>query len=78
MIKIKWYDACSKELNKAEMTALKNMDGKELLEINTTYGKSIILPDVVVMITEESTDDNTDVTIIPRVWIISPKRLQTK
>jgi hypothetical protein len=74
---IKWYDACTKEVDgdfKNVMYQLK--DGRELLATNTTYGKLFkVFENVVVIITEESDTDEEEMTFIPRGWIISPKRL---
>lgn len=76
---IKWYDACSKEIDEDEFNAIQKLqtDGKELLVINTTYGKLLKkLKSVVVLINEESTTNETNITVIPRGWIISPKKLK--
>jgi hypothetical protein len=69
---IEWYDACSKEATDEEIEAIKkSLSGKELLVINKTYGKVIAsLKDVVVVMTEDSTSEKKDITIIPKGWII--------
>lgn len=72
-----WYDAVSKDITKEAIEEIrkagKNVSGKDLLSINTTYGEVFELKDVVVIITERSTSDDTGVTIIPKDWIISIK-----
>jgi len=77
-MKIKWYDACSKTIPEDSLKHInEHYDGKELLEINTTYGKLFKkLKHVVILITEESSVKETEVTIIPRGWIISPEELK--
>ena len=78
LIKVEWLDANQSTLQKEFINNLKAKDsGKELLFINTTYGKlGPVLKDVVVIIHEESNNScDVDVTIIPRKWIISPRGL---
>jgi len=79
-MKIVWYDACSKTISDESLKCInEHYDGKELLEINTSYGKIYKkLKNVVILITEESTVKETEVTIIPRNWIISPRSLKAK
>ena len=76
-MKITWYDAISREL---ENDFIKNINrdssGIELLAINKTIGTPILLKDVVIIITEVSSDGKSEVTIIPRNWIISPKKFK--
>jgi len=77
-IEVEWKDACSKEL---ETDALKYYegDGTELLETNKTYGKLFkVLDKVIIIITEESSTSNTEITVIPRCWIVKPKRLKNE
>lgn len=72
--KVIWYDAVQKTLPKEYIkTITKNTSGKDLLAINITYGKIIKLKDVIMVIHEESTEDDIDVTLIPISWIISIK-----
>ena len=73
---IKWYDACSKQASEDELKAIENIvSGKELLVINTTYGKIFKeFEDVVVIMTEDSTSDTKEITIIPKGWIIPEKK----
>ena len=74
-MKVKWYDAVQKDIPEDTLIELikagKNISGKHLLAINTTYGKAYKLKDVVIVIQEESTDDETQVTIIPKDWVIT-------
>ena len=74
---VKWYDAVSKDITKEAVEELKKggnaLSGKDLLSINTTYGEVFKLKDVVIIITEKCTEDDTEVTIIPKDWIISIK-----
>lgn len=72
--KVVWMDAVSKTLSKETINSLDKSDsGKDLLAINTTYGICHELKDVLVITTEESTISDSDVTIIPKDWVISPK-----
>ena len=69
--KVIWHDAIQKEIPKSFIEKADiHIIGKNLLAINTTYGKIVELEDVVIVIHEESTDDDTDVTIIPKSLII--------
>lgn len=72
MGKVTWYDAIQKEVSKELIPTLnKESKGIKMLAINTTYGEVIELSDTVMVIHEESTDDDTDVTIIPKSLVIS-------
>ena len=80
MVKLKtvtWYDACQSKMDKEALAEIIKtssfISGKDLLAINKTYGKVIELKDVVLVIHEESTADSSDVTRIPKPWIISIK-----
>jgi len=78
VVKVEWYDACSKSASQDELTAINFIkDGKELLPINTTYGILYKkLTNVIIIITEESTSDKKDITIIPNVWVKKIKRIK--
>lgn len=78
-IEVVWADANSCTLTKDMLQNLKEKDsGKDLLFVNTTYGKlGKVLKDIVIIIHEESNNcQDLDVTIIPRKWIISPEELK--
>ena len=71
--KVVWYDAISKKMPKDMIEILKKdkkLSGKKLLALNTTYGEVIELKDVYIVITEKSTDDDYEITIIPKDWVI--------
>ena len=73
-MKVVWYDAVQRDIPKEYLKSIpRNISGKNLLAINTTYGKVIQLKDVVIIIQEESTEDDSECTIIPKEWIISIK-----
>ncbi len=74
IIAVKWYDACSITINQIELDSLNNYKAqREYLPIKITYGKvHKIYKDVVVIINEESSFGQYDITLIPRGWIISP------
>lgn len=78
LITIKWLDACQREYEKDYVNGLES--GKELLLTNVTYGKLFKVCKEVVIIEHEHTEENTtiDCTIIPRSWILTPKRLRSK
>ena len=71
IVKVEWYDACSKSLSADVLKSLNLMrNAKHLLEINTTYGLLFKkFKDVTVVFTETSLDSDNEVTIIPNVWI---------
>jgi hypothetical protein len=77
---IEWHDACATKYDDDMMEAVEHIrSGKELLAVNNTYGVVVkILEDIIILATEKSTMDNTEVTIIPRGWIISPKKYGKK
>lgn len=77
---IEWYDACAVQYDADMLEVVKHLHGgKELLAINSSYGiVGKVLGEVIVLITEKSTVDSTEVTIIPRGWIISPKKYGKK
>jgi hypothetical protein len=77
---IEWYDACATKYDSDMSKAVNELQsGKELLAVNKTYGVvKKLLQDVLILITEESTADDTEVTLIPRGWIISPKKYGKK
>jgi len=69
---VTWYDAVRKELSKEYIDSLNRYDiGKELLVTNKTYGIVKILKDVVIIIHENSTDGDVEVSIIPKKQVIS-------
>lgn len=79
VIVVKWLDANSSSIKQETLDGLKEKDsGKDLLFVNTTYGKlGKVLKDIVIIIHEESNNcPDLDVTIIPRKWIISPEELK--
>ena len=82
---IKYYDPIQKDIEKdvlKEITsAEKKISGLHLLAINTTYTppeQVFELGDVIIIVLEESTDNNTDVIIIHKSLIISPKRFRKR
>lgn len=76
---IEWYDACSKKVTGEEYAAIMNQkSGKELMVINKTFGKVVaVFDDVVVVLTEDCTTGEKEITVIPRGWIIKPKKYVT-
>jgi hypothetical protein len=79
VIVVKWLDANFSSIKQETLDGLKEKDsGKDLLFVNTTYGKlGKVLKDIVIIIHEESNNcQDLDVTIIPRKWIISPEELK--
>jgi hypothetical protein len=76
---IEWLDANQQRVNNDYLLGLQSTDsGKDLLVINTTYGKVVkVMKDVVLIVHEETTAESsgTDITIIPRGWIVTPKYL---
>jgi len=79
-IEVSWRDACSTEFDDDSIKHLAEIHrGENLMPINTTYGKLLkVLDTCVIIATEESTAGKTEVTIIPRNWIITPKKLKIK
>lgn len=77
-INVHWLDACQRNYDKGYIKNL--VSGKELLLTNVTYGKLFKVLDDVIVIEHEHTEgeDEIDCTIIPRNWIIKPKRLGVK
>lgn len=76
LLKVEWLDACQKDLDTDYIESLTS--GKELLVVNTTYGKLFKVLEHVIIIEHEHSDnkEHIDCTIIPRCWIIKPKRLK--
>jgi len=73
-MKVNWLDAQQRKIHKDALNVYiknKHLSGKELLATNTTYGKVYKLKDVVIVIHEESTDEDTDFTVIPKGWVLS-------
>lgn len=74
---VTWYDAIKRSVDSILLEEFFKVcsfsSGKDLLAVNTTYGKVKELKDVVIVITEESTDSDTDVVVIPKEWVISIK-----
>lgn len=77
MSKVTWLDAVQKKITSEALTeiikAKEFISGKDMLAINTTYGMVHEFKEVVLIITEESTDGDTEVIIIPKDWVISIK-----
>lgn len=78
--KVVWRDAVARTIDKDALAELikagTTVSGESLLAVNTTFGKIVELGDVVGVITEESTEDSTDTTVIPKCLIIAPKRFK--
>ncbi len=74
---VKWYDAIQRRIDSDVLKELLKVStfisGKDLLAINTTHGKVEELKDVVIIVTEESSDMDTEITVIPKEWVISIK-----
>lgn len=74
---VTWFDACQgkvdSELLKEIIKTAPFIDGEDLLAINTTYGKVVELKKVILIIHEESTSGESDVTRIPKGWVKSIK-----
>lgn len=74
MNEVIWYDAVQKEISRELLETLnEKSSGIKFLAVNKTYGKVIKLKDVICVVHEESTHDDTDVTFIPKTWVISIK-----
>jgi len=74
LIKVKWLDACQRDYDRRLINTLES--GIELLITNITSGKLLkVLNDVVVLEVEHSEGENdSDCIVIPRSWIVSPKK----
>jgi len=72
MEKIIWLDACQRTFDEDALEQIKGLEsGKELLSVNTTYGKILHeYDDVIAIGTEHSELEGWDVTFIPKGWIL--------
>lgn len=73
---ISWYDACSNAYDAEMLEVVKRLEsGMELLPINTTYGKvHCVLKDIIIIITESTPGATSDVVLVPRAWIKTPRK----
>lgn len=63
---VTWLDAVQREVPTEYFEGLtSNSTCKHLLATNKTYGKIKAVKDTVFIIHEDSTDENTDITIVP-------------
>ncbi|MCH7568426.1 MAG: hypothetical protein IIA87_03310 [Nanoarchaeota archaeon] len=68
---VTWCDAVTKKLPSEYFETLEaTKSGANLLCINVTFGEVHELNDVVIIITEKSTVQDYEVTIVPKGWII--------
>ena len=73
IVRVEWMDACQIAVDKSVLDNLEGYNsGKELLTINTTYGKVYKeFEEVLVILHEETTcSDILDITLIPKDWIM--------
>jgi len=73
--KIIWLDACALEVDKSTLNTIHKLkDGREMLVTNITYGKIVKkMQHVIVIMTEDSTGKEKDMTFIPRDSILEIK-----
>jgi len=72
LVEVEWFDAQSATYTQEELS--KSSD-EGLLAINTSYGKLIRnTKKVVVIVYEEGTTDELEVTAIPKSWLLKIKK----
>lgn len=70
IVKVTWYDSCQKELTNEDISALIQSVGKEYLVTNYTYGRLVKKSKhIVAVMTEDSTTNEKNVTVIPTGWV---------
>ena len=70
---VEWYDAVERILSKEDYERLLYSQGQEYLAIKKTYGIIKELEYVILVITEDNSDGEREITIIPKAWVIDIK-----
>ena len=70
---VEWYDAVERILSSEDYKRLLYSTGQEYLAIKKTYGIIKELEYVILVITEDNSDGEREVTIIPKAWVIDIK-----
>lgn len=73
IVEVTWLDAAGGQ--KVDRTTLKNVNPKELLVVNKTYGILWKEDKYAILILQEDSCDEVDYTVIPKSWTIEIKDL---